>query len=57
MNASVMIQAKQVRDLLVKLGNTIPLWDLMEQLRVLGYSEQEIRLGIALYMQWSSPDV
>lgn len=45
-------RAKQVRDLLVKLSATIPLYDLVEQLRQLGYTDQEIRLGIALYMQW-----
>lgn len=48
----LLTRAKQVRDLLIKLAATIPLWDLVEQLRQLGYTDQEIRLGIALYMDW-----
>lgn len=48
----LLTKAKEVRDLLIKLAATVPLYDLIEQLRVLGYTDQEIRVGVALYMDW-----
>lgn len=45
-------KAKEVRDLLIKLASTIPLYDLIEQLRALGYADAEIRMGISMYMEW-----
>lgn len=43
-------RGKQVCEHLMKFGHITPLYVLLEQLRTLGYSEPEIKLGIGMYM-------
>lgn len=47
-----LLRAKQVRDYMVKQGHSVLLFEVIENLKGMGYTDDEIRLGFMLYLLW-----